>query len=137
MMVRSSPQYAPLGTKHSFAAPNRSDAPFVGSLPIPIRLPRRAEALSLASYRPQTAISEVPVVEPAPNMSTTALRKAVYAERDRSRSIDPGALDFEEEDAVKQDDTDDAGDRGRNRALKILQAGNEVPDAGMWRSLTT
>ncbi|KAF8239024.1 hypothetical protein L208DRAFT_1239740 [Tricholoma matsutake] len=125
-------------------AVNGSDVPFVGSLPIPIKFAKRPQVLSLASYRPQTAIPEQPVVEAAPNVSRTALRKAVYAERDRSRSIDPGALDFEEEeekshlvadDEAFKDDTADAGDRGRNRALKILQAGSEIPEAGMWRSL--
>jgi hypothetical protein len=90
------------------------------------------------------------VVGTAPPLrSTVALRKAAYAERDRSRSIDPGALDFEEDeeeeeatsdvegDALSQDSTANAGGRGRNRALRILQAGSEVPEAGMWRSLTT
>lgn len=126
---------------------NGSDVTFVGSLPIPIKLARRPQALSLASYQPQTAVPDRSVAETAPARSTAALRKAVYAERDRSRSIDPGALDFEEdeetnplsdeEDDVEQNNTFDAGDRGRNRALKILQAGSEVPEAGMWRSLTT
>jgi len=121
-------------------ARNGSDAPFIGSLPIPIKLPRRPQVLSLASYRPQTSIPEQPVVDSAPNTSTTALRKAAYAERDRSRSIDPGALDFEEDEEKDHhivDDATDAGDRGRNRALKILQAGSEVPEAGMWRSLAS
>lgn len=131
-------------THNPSVAVNGSDVPFVGSLPIPIKFAKRPQVLSLASYRPQTAIPEQPVVEAAPNVSRTALRKAVYAERDRSRSIDPGALDFEEEeekshlvadDEAFKDDTADAGDRGRNRALKILQAGSEIPEAGMWRSL--
>jgi hypothetical protein len=134
-------------SEFSVVAPNKSDAPFVGSLPIPIKFAKRPQTLSLASYKPQTSIPERPVVDATSNTSTTALRKAVYAERDRSRSIDPGALDFEEEeeqdhlianeDDVKQNDTADAGDRGRNQALKILQAGSEVPEAGMWRSLAT
>jgi hypothetical protein len=129
-----------LNTEAPSVAPNGSEPPFIGSLPIPIKLPRRPQVLSLASYRPQVSIPEQPMVNTAPNVSTTALRKAAYAERDRSRSVDPGALDFEEEeekDRCVGDDATDAGDRGRNRALKILQAGSEVPEAGMWRSLAT
>ena len=140
MMVKTSPLHVLLNTETSSVVPNMSHAPFIGSLPIPIKLPRRPQVLSLASYRPQTSIPE-PVVDTAPpNASTTALRKAAYAERDRSRSVDPGALDFEEEEEKGHHDVDDAtdaGDRGRNRALKILQAGSEVPAAGMWRSLAT
>lgn len=139
--VRAPLLHVLLNIEASSVAPNGSDQPFIGSLPIPIKLPKRPQVLSLASYRPQVSIPEQPVVNTAPNVSTTALRKAAYAERDRSRSVDPGALDFEEEEEEKDhrvvDDATDAGDRGRNRALKILQAGSEVPEAGMWRSLAT
>ena len=76
-------------------------------------------------------------------INSTALRKAAYAERDRSRSFDPGALDFEEideEDGGSDDNVStvsppEIGERGRKRALKILQARSELPEAGMWRSL--
>lgn len=75
--------------------------------------------------------------------SATAIRKAMYAERDRIRSIDPGpTLDFNEEDEVEDEavspDVDDKdGDRGRRHALSILQARSVIPEAGMWRSMTS
>lgn len=74
------------------------------------------------------------------------LRKASYAKRDRSRAIDPGALDFivgvgEEAEEDESDDepanpTNTASEgRGRQRALKILEARSKIPEAGMWMSL--
>lgn len=150
IMVRYSPLYTLPSTQTAFVELNGGNTAFVGSLPIPIKLARHSQALSLASYRSQATVPDRPVVGTAPPLrSTAALRKAAYAERDRSRSIDPGALDFEEEEeeeevslqveegALNQDGTADAGGRGRNRALRILQAGSEVPEAGMWRSLAT
>lgn len=77
------------------------------------------------------------------------MRKASYAERDRRRSMDPGALDFAEEDEDEYDEDDDGaagpggqpgtyvGERGRQRALKILEARSKIPDSGMWRSLAS
>ena len=62
----------------------------------------------------------------------------MYAERDRMRSIDPGpTLDFNEQDDMEDDVSQDAGDgeRGRRHALNILQARSVVPEAGMWRSM--
>ncbi|KAF9464811.1 hypothetical protein BDZ94DRAFT_1215558 [Collybia nuda] len=130
-------------------------ADFVGSLPIPIKSVHRSlPTLSLASYQPDTAVSERPLNLPPTvqkGSSSAAIRKAAYAERDRSRSMDPGALDFAaEEDEPDEEDEDSqlpedlskpdamgAGDRGRKRALKILQARSEVPEAGMWRSLAS
>ena len=72
--------------------------------------------------------------------STASIRKAKYAERDRSRSMDPGALDFamSEEDDVEEETEVEmpvSGERARKQALKILKAQSEVPEAGMWRSL--
>lgn len=78
--------------------------------------------------------------------SSATIRKAKYAERDRSRSMDPGALDFateeDEEDTGDQMEGDQiaietqvSGERGRKQALKILKARSELPEAGMWRSL--
>lgn len=108
--------------------------------------------LSLASYQPKTLATqaEVPLSPTSQKQpSSTAIRKAAYAERDRSRSMDPGALDFateeddEGEEEIVQDegdlqpDTAGAGGRGRKRALKILQARSEIPEAGMWRSLAS
>jgi hypothetical protein len=107
-------------------------------------------ALSLASYQPATSLSELSRSNSFSSRaygrsypSSTALRKAAYAERDRTRSVDPGALDFaaEDEDDEESDDdvstfgVADAGERGRRRALRILQALSKLPEPGMWRSL--
>jgi hypothetical protein len=78
---------------------------------------------------------------PEPALTSASYRKASYAARDRSRSLDPGALDFEAVDDDENLDGDD-GDtssisRGRRRALKILQARSELPAEGMWRSLAS
>lgn len=79
----------------------------------------------------------------ANNGSSAAIRRASYAERDRGRSMDPGALDFEaaddddESDADNMDNMTQVGNRGRRQALKILQARSELPAEGMWRSLAT
>lgn len=74
----------------------------------------------------------------------------MYAERDRSRSIDPGvAMDqVVEEDEEEESEVENAEEnakldellsttRGRKRALKILQSANQLPEAGMWRSLAS
>jgi hypothetical protein len=81
---------------------------------------------------------------PEPALTSASYRKASYAARDRSRSLDPGALDFEAVDAVDDDEKLDGDDgdtsslsRGRRRALKILQARSELPSEGMWRSLAS
>lgn len=120
----------------------------VGSLPITIKPHLRPkEVLSLASYQPTTfpkhsrtdTFTSRPVGRSYP--SSNALRRAAYAERDRTRSIDPGALDFAAEDYEDDDfedsppDLADAGGRGRRQALKILQSLSELPEPGMWRSL--
>jgi len=124
-----------------------------GSLPIqiPSRMQRR-ESLTLASYRPPTVPEEPSSPSPAPPssnkpFSSAAIRKAAYLERDRNRSMDPGALDFameedeEEEDsegtepALRKGEASNAGEKGRKHALKILQARSELPADGMWRSL--
>lgn len=66
------------------------------------------------------------------------MRKASYAERDRLRSIDPGIVDFADEDDDEEADIDDdldnehVGGRARQRALKIIEARNSVPAAGMF-----
>ena len=131
---------------------NGDRAMFVGSLPIPIQLRRPPPALSLASYQPKTLGTQMEpdvdgLVSPARKpISPTAIRKAVYAERDRLRSMDPGTLDFaaeedkEDNEAAINDALPDgtgAGGRGRTRALKILQSQSEIPEAGMWRSLAS
>jgi hypothetical protein len=74
-------------------------------------------------------------------LTSASYRKASYAARDRSRSLDPGALDFEsggDDEGIDADDGDVGSlSRGRRRALKILQARSELPDEGMWRSLAS
>ncbi|KAK7054070.1 SET domain-containing protein [Favolaschia claudopus] len=104
-----------------------------------------------------------PERQPAHPLPSSSVRRAVYAERDLQRERDPGALDFaadadsviqEEEEEEREDDdnstavgaepavnasseTQEALRGGRERALRILQARNELPDSGMWRSLAT
>ncbi|KIK96136.1 hypothetical protein PAXRUDRAFT_826294 [Paxillus rubicundulus Ve08.2h10] len=118
---------------------------FPASLPVNIGpLSRRREPLSLASYQPKTPLSERVGILDSRRHTSSTLRKASYAERDRSRAMDPGALDFaagdggdEEEDESDEEpskpDLDEA--RGRQRALKILEARSKIPEAGMWMSL--
>lgn len=132
---------------------------FVGSLPVDI-LPAarsRNQALNLASYQPKSTLA---VQSSAPNdtlslqrtPSASASRRAAYAERDLSRSMDPGAHDFslsgaggddpsDEEDQESTEETErrslQGGQKGRNYAKKILQARSAIPDDGMWRSLAT
>jgi len=94
-----------------------------------------------ARNQPEDGLLGEPNANPEPALTSASYRKASYAARDRSRSLDPGALDFEaggDDDSIDGDDGD-AGSlsRGRRRALKILQARSELPDEGMWRSLAT
>lgn len=136
----------------------------VGSLPIsigPIGKP------ALAEYYKQTYSSNAPIAEDAGGSvssppivqlaatngsvrSSSAARKAVYAQRDRVRSMDPGALDYivDEDDEEEEEDGDStqvqAEERNhanvelsvsRRNALEILKIRSEVPPSGMWRSL--
>ncbi|KAF8559458.1 hypothetical protein OG21DRAFT_1493342 [Imleria badia] len=128
------------------------NAGFAASLPVDISpLSRQREPLSLASYQPKTSLSDrVGTIVPTfpddrRHTSSSTMRRASYAERDRSRSIDPGALDFIAGDGEEAEDDEsdeepskanvaDEG-RGRQRAFKILQARSRVPEAGMWMSL--
>ncbi|KAH9948340.1 hypothetical protein B0H21DRAFT_777899 [Amylocystis lapponica] len=112
--------------------------PIATSLPIAIA---QKHSFGIPSYQLKTSLTDRPgvLVPQFHTLSSTAMRRAAYAERDRSRSIDPGALDFAPDEG-DEDDEDDAvdtsvGGRARQRALRILQARNEVPEAGMWRSL--
>jgi hypothetical protein len=98
------------------------------------------------TYQPKTSLSDyqgqmVPALRAADDerLSSAALRKASYAERDLARSMDPGALDFLTHDDEDYGDEDGAGtgSRGRQNALKILQARSKLPSDGMWRSLAT
>jgi hypothetical protein len=80
-------------------------------------------------------------VKPEQALTSASYRKASYAARDRSRSLDPGTLDFEsggDDESIDADDSESGSlSRGRRRALKILQARSELPAEGMWRSLAT
>ncbi|KAH7912953.1 hypothetical protein BJ138DRAFT_1003417 [Hygrophoropsis aurantiaca] len=121
------------------------------SLPVDIGPLSHAKVpLSLASYQPKTILSDrmEPSLRSQPSINgrfatSATLRRASYAERDRSRLMDPGALDF----AIQDDEDEDEGEsdnelskvdvrdeeRGRQRAFKILEARSKIPAAGMWR----
>ncbi|KAK2465944.1 hypothetical protein APHAL10511_001585 [Amanita phalloides] len=123
-----------------------------GSLPIPIAPVRKQKSpLSLASYQPKAPFADqsgaiVAHLTPR-HPSTAALRRASYAERDRRRAMDPGALDFatEDDEEASPSSNDEAepiipadlGTRSRKQALKILQKRSAIPEEGMWRSLAT
>jgi len=155
----------------SFAAVMLQDLGVPSSAPIMIaQLHKPQPALNLASYAGKIAPSDRPskkgsALPPAASenaavrqpVSADTYRRAAYAERDLTRSMDPGALDFDTEadDDRDGDGTDGSnsdgedvqdfrvadvhvpGKRGRERALKILQARSELPEEGMWRSLAT
>ncbi|KAI9001374.1 hypothetical protein BD414DRAFT_544282 [Trametes punicea] len=112
------------------------DPPIAQSLPIPIGpLGQHGQSFSIPSYQPKTSLSDRPgVLVPALRSGSSAsLRRASYAERDRVRPIDPGALDFAvDEDAEEEDVESDpeTGGKARQRALKILQAREDMPAAG-------
>jgi len=128
--------------------------PISSSVPITIvsrNQLQETEPLSLASYRPKTNVipnqprssnGDVPSLPHGQKMpSSTAIRKAKYAERDRARAMDPGTLDFatieEEEDDEEEILTTQMtpGERSRMLALKIIKARNELPEDGTWRSM--
>lgn len=135
------------------AEPEHSNIPFVGSLPVKIPKPPAPKRLSLESYvepstlpqaQPQPSIS-APVAANGKKPSAAAMRKALYAEKDRARPMDPGVLDFVAEDdeegeaaaEVELAAARDDGEKARKQALLILQARSELPEEGMWRSLAT
>ncbi|KAL0950174.1 hypothetical protein HGRIS_010167 [Hohenbuehelia grisea] len=131
---------------------------FVGSLPIKPLVQQR-KPLSLASYREEATLHErkasrdpnAPTIQEEDEQETeeqpsaSSIRRANYAERDRLRDRDPGALDFGAEGDVagleagpsqaSQNGDVDEGVRGRAHALEILKARSEIPDSGMWRSM--
>ncbi|KAG6850623.1 hypothetical protein H0H93_010815 [Arthromyces matolae] len=122
-----------------------------GSLPLSIKLPKKPEELSLASYQPTALTTQISTAQlpTSKKRSSSAMRMAVYAERDRSRTLDPGPLDFatapdddegedEEAEGPSGSGTTELsaeGERSRRAAFKILKARSEIPDSGMWRSL--
>ncbi|CCM05581.1 uncharacterized protein FIBRA_07808 [Fibroporia radiculosa] len=112
--------------------------PIASSLPIPMM--RNGNDFGLSSYQPKTSLTDRPgMLVPALRLSSSvAMRQAVYAERDRNKPIDPGALDFTDTNELDdEEDVDDeyTGSIGRRRALQILKARSKLPDDGMWRSL--
>jgi len=116
--------------------PNGKHAPFnagvSASLPISIALTQR-------DHTEDESLDETDA-KAEPTLPSASYRKASYAARDRSRLLDPGALDFEagDDESLDADDGDTGSlSRGRRRALKILQARSELPAEGMWRSLAT
>nr|GAT58491.1 predicted protein [Mycena chlorophos] len=127
--------------------------PIASSMPIAIRpLGRQPVRLTLASY---TGGAEVPAEEEtnaAATMPSSSLRNSMYAQRDIHRDIDPGALEFslnngaipEESEEEEEEFAEGAGaadeerlGRGGDRALRILQARSELPDASMFYSLAS
>lgn len=100
------------------------------SLPIPIG--------PLGAARPQPPFRKASnTAGSLGKMSAEAMRRASYRERDRMRSVDPGALedfDFEDEEedelAPLPANADQAVGKSMQRALNILQKHSEIPEAG-------
>ncbi|KAH9849978.1 hypothetical protein C2E23DRAFT_887696 [Lenzites betulinus] len=105
------------------------------SLPIPIGpLGQHRQSFGIPSYQPKTSLSDRPGVLVPPLRNGTA---ATSLRRASVRALDPGALDFVvDEDGVDDVESDpETGGKARQRALRILKARDELPAAGMWRSL--
>lgn len=72
------------------------------------------------------------------SQSTPIQRRASYAERDHSRTIDPGALDFIAGEDVEGDESNEEPskvniadeERGGQRVLKILKARGRIQACG-------
>ena len=91
------------------------------------------------SLQPKTSLTDRPgLLVPALRTSSAAVRRQVYAERDRSRQIDPGA--FELDDTADEEEEEDrepntlVGSLAEKRALQILKAADGVPSEGQSRS---
>lgn len=79
--------------------------------------------------------------------SAVANRREAYAERDRTRSLDPGILEFiPDSDGGEEGSQSDQSDedlnqvplsRSQRSALKIIKAADSLPAEGMWRSLAS
>lgn len=105
------------------------------SLPIPIG------PLRTKGGPPKGALSNRAASPPAVDRATAAaLRRASYAERDRRRQIDPGALDFaagDDEDGEGDDDVPDMVEqegevKSRKIALTIIQKRDSLPPDGTY-----
>lgn len=108
-----------------FSADNwADDAGLAKSLPIPIG--------PLGSRRVNGQAKQGATLD---KVSAAAMRRASYAERDRMRMVDPGALDFDVDDEedeppnFTEDDTQ-VGGKSMQLALNILQKHSEIPGAG-------
>jgi hypothetical protein len=109
--------------------------PGPSSLPIAIGLlhhdlPPASETLRddiTPAYRQALAAENGPPTEDVP-------RRATHVERG---IIDPGALDSDSDDSDANNRPPEVGQRGRERALRILQARSELPGESMWRSLAS
>ena len=141
MFIRSPTQSL---TDHAIDYSVSVPLPTSSSVPISIVIRNQLpEPLNISSYRPKTTAipnqprssnGDVPSLPHGQKItSSTSIRKAKYAERDRARSMDPGALDFAiiEEDVAEEETLTDhiPGERGRKLALKILKARSELPEA--------
>ena len=72
--------------------------------------------------------------------SAAAHRREVYAERNRIKQVDPGLLDYADDEVdTPSPDGDDMNEvsvsRSRQHALNIIKARNSLPAEGLWRSL--
>lgn len=124
-----------------------------GSLPIPMAPIAQLKPGGAASLQPSLANRPGTLVPPLPPVaeesddgkekSAASKRKQVYAERNTARGLDPGVLDFVDEDDGEDVDGPDQDDdislvstsRSRQHALNIIKARNSVPPEGLWRSL--
>ncbi|TFY83692.1 hypothetical protein EWM64_g322 [Hericium alpestre] len=82
------------------------------SLPISILpLSEKRKISGVPSYQPKTSLPYYygALVPPLPPVaSSVSMRKAAYAERDRERSLDPGALDFAADEEEEEESSDDS-----------------------------
>lgn len=110
------------------------------SLPVTIGSPVGKKNFGAPSFQMKTSLSDRPGFLVPGLPSGTRNFSDSSGNTGRDQGTDPGAMDF---DAPPDDDNDEADDvagemtegRGRKRALRILQARSELPEAGMWRSL--
>jgi hypothetical protein len=107
------------------------------SLPIPIGpLGSARPSFGPPPYRKNASVTDKSVEVPLDKVSTAAMRRASYRERDRKRAIDPGALDFDFEDDAEAEEESlaandaEVGGKSMQRALNILQKHSEIPPAG-------
>lgn len=92
------------------------------------------------SYEPPEDIARslpVSIVPPLPSKNPTkSVRPGVQPELPLSLKPKDNIEESSEEGTESVEPLEGEG-RGRERALQILQARNQVPESGMWRSLIT